>query len=76
MKDIKKTRVINGVTVTETQPISNYIQVAILFILSIGFFVCAALFPILRGTFIAIGLVISLFFIVFFKELFTSIQGE
>ena len=60
----------------ETQPLSNFLQVGILFILSVGLFVCAWQFPILRGVFITVGAVTSIFAVVFFKALFTSMSGN
>ena len=63
-----------GDTWIETQPLSNLLTVAILFIISVGLFVCAFLFPIIMGVFITVGIIVFLFAIFLFKDLFTPMM--
>ena len=61
------TKEINGVTVTVTQAKSNYIWLAVLFILTGWFIALAILFPILSIMFGTIASVCGIFFFAMLK---------
>lgn len=57
---LTKVRKINGVTVTTTQPKSNFISLAILAVLSLGSLIAAFLLPTLKDLFIGLTIVFGL----------------